>query len=100
MTVISSNVSSISSVSEDRTSDQSLVYADFGTKSQRIIEVNYINPIGQRLVTYADIGTNNQRIIQVDFTTSSKPGVTTRKIISYNFVSGKYRRESVNWSLI
>lgn len=78
----------------------SVVYADFGTPTQRVTQVNYINPTRQRVISYADIGTSNQRIVQVDYTASVRPGVTARKVITYTLVSGKYRRDSVNWSLI
>lgn len=78
----------------------SVVYADFGTPTQRVTQVNYINPTRQRVITYADIGTPNQRIIQVDYTASVRPGVTARKVITYTLVSGRYRRDSINWSIV
>lgn len=51
-------------------------------------------------VTYADFGTKNQRITQVDYNSVTFPGTIARKTIVYTLVSGRYRRDSINWSII
>lgn len=51
----------------------------------------------QQNITYADFGTKNQRITQIDYTSPTFPGVTASKVISYTLVSNKYRRDSINW---
>jgi hypothetical protein len=57
----------------------------------------------QQSITYADFGTKDQRVTQIDYTSpsiGSGAGFTARKTISYTLLSGKYRRDSLNWSLI
>ena len=51
-------------------------------------------------ITYADFGTKDQRITQVDYTSPTFPGFTVRKIINYTLVSGRYRRDSLEWQII
>jgi len=51
-------------------------------------------------ITYADFGTKNQRITQIDYNSSTFTGFTARKTISYTLVGTKYRRDSINWSII
>lgn len=46
---------------------------------------------------YADFGTKNQRIVQVDYTSDTFPGVTASKIIPYTLVGNRYKREEINW---
>lgn len=54
--------------------DQEIIYADFGTKNQRITQINYISP--------------------------TFPGVTARKIIAYSLVGNQYRRDNITWSIV
>lgn len=57
--------------------DQAIVYADFGTKDQRIIRIDYTAP---------SIGTG--------------PGFTARKTLTYTLVGTKYRRDNITWSIV
>lgn len=53
----------------------------------------------QQTITYADFGTKNQRITQIDYTSGTFPGFTVRKQLIYTLVSGNYRRDNINWSV-
>lgn len=46
---------------------------------------------------YADFGTKNQRIIQIDYTSDTFPSVTASKVIPYTLVGNRYKREEINW---
>lgn len=57
----------------------------------------------QQTITYADFGTKDERITQIDYTSPSigaGAGYTARKTLSYTLTSGKYRRDTINWTLI
>ena len=57
----------------------------------------------EQALTYADFGTKNQRITQIDYTATSigtGAGYTARKTLSYTLVGNNYRRDSINWTLI
>lgn len=57
----------------------------------------------QQAITTADFGTKDQRITQIDYTApsiGSGPGYTARKVVSYTLVGTRYRRDSINWVLI
>ena len=54
-------------------------------------------------ISYSDFGTKNQRITQIDYTApsiGSGPGFTARKTISYTLIGTKYRRDTITWSII
>jgi hypothetical protein len=51
-------------------------------------------------ITYADFGTKNQRITEIDYTSSVFPGIIARKTLTYMLVGTKYRRDSITWSII
>lgn len=52
-------------------------------------------------ITYADFGTKNQRITQLDYTsTIEAPGTIARQTISYTLVGNFYRRDTINWTLV
>lgn len=51
-------------------------------------------------ITYADFGTKNQRITQIDYASVTFTGVTARKVINYTLVGNNYRRDSINWVII
>jgi hypothetical protein len=51
-------------------------------------------------IAYADFGTKNQRIINIDYTSPTFSGVTARKNITYTLVGTKYRRDSITWVII
>lgn len=54
-------------------------------------------------ITYADFGTKDQRVTQIDYTAPSigiGPGYTARKLLNYTLVVNKYRRDSIDWSIV
>jgi len=54
-------------------------------------------------ITYADFGTKDQRVTQIDYTApsiGSGPGYTARLTLSYTLVGNRYRRDSLTWSII
>jgi hypothetical protein len=51
-------------------------------------------------LSYADFGTKDQRITQIDYTSPTFPGVTARKTITYTLVSGKYRRDNITRTIV
>lgn len=50
--------------------------------------------------TYADFGTKNQRVTQIDYTSSTFPGTTVRRQFSYSLVGNFYRRDNETWTII
>ena len=50
--------------------------------------------------TYADFGTKNQRVIQIDYNSATFPGTTVRRIFTYTLVGNNYRRDDETWSLV
>jgi len=54
----------------------------------------------QQSISYSDFGTKNQRITYIVYTSATFPGVSAVKTINYTLVSGKYRRDSIDWSII
>jgi hypothetical protein len=54
----------------------------------------------EQLIVYADFGTKNQRVVQIDYSSPTFAGFVAQKLISYTLVSGRYRRDSINWSVI
>jgi len=54
-------------------------------------------------ITYADFGTKDQRITQIDYTAPSigvGAGYTARLTINYTLIGTRYRRDSLIWSII
>jgi hypothetical protein len=51
-------------------------------------------------ITYADFGTKNQRVTQIDYNSSTFSGTTARKVITYTLIGNKYRRDSINWVIV
>lgn len=54
-------------------------------------------------LTYADFGTKNQRITQIDYTAASigtGPGFTARKTFTYVLDGNNYKRDLIIWSLV
>lgn len=54
-------------------------------------------------ILYNDFGTKNQRIVQVDYTApsiGSGAGFTARKTITYTLIGNRYRRDNISWSLV
>lgn len=54
----------------------------------------------QQAITYADFGTKDQRVTQIDYTSATFPGTIARKVLSYTLVGTKYRRDSINWVIL
>lgn len=51
--------------------------------------------------TYADFGTKNERITQIDYTSATVfPGITARKIFLYTLVGTKYRLDNITWVIV
>ena len=51
-------------------------------------------------ITYADFGTKDQRITRIDYSSPTFPGFVARKDIAYTLQGGKYRRDSITWSIV
>jgi len=57
----------------------------------------------EQVISYADFGTSNQRVTQIDYTAASVgagPGFTARKILTYTLVGTRYRRDTIEWSIV
>ena len=50
--------------------------------------------------TYADFGTKNQRIIRVDYTSATFPGIIVRRDFNYILDNGRYRIVDSVWSIV
>lgn len=50
--------------------------------------------------TYADFGTKNQRITQIDYTSATFPGSTVRRVFNYTLVGNNYRRDDEVWTIV
>lgn len=50
--------------------------------------------------TYADFGTKNQRIIQIDYTSTTFTGITVRRVFNYVLDGNSYRRTDSIWSVV
>lgn len=50
--------------------------------------------------TYADFGTKNQRISQIDYFSPTFPGITIRRIFNYTLVGNNYRRDDEIWTVV
>jgi hypothetical protein len=51
-------------------------------------------------IVYQDFGTKNQRITEINYTSTLFPGVTVKKILQYTLVGSRYRRDLITWSII
>lgn len=51
-------------------------------------------------ISYADFGTKDQRVTQIDYTSPVFPGIIARKTISYTLVGNRYRRDNITWSIV
>lgn len=52
------------------------------------------------LFSYADFGTKNQRITQIDYSSVTFPGSTVRRQFSYSLVGTNYRRDNETWTIV
>lgn len=48
-------------------------------------------------IVYADFGTKNQRVLSITYTSPTFPGRSAIKQLTYNLVGGRYRRDSIDW---
>jgi len=54
-------------------------------------------------ISYADFGTKNQRVVQIDYTAPSigtGTGFIARKTFIYSLVGNRYRRDNITWSIV
>lgn len=51
-------------------------------------------------IIYADFGTKDQRITRIDYSSPTFSGIVARKNINYTLVGNKYRRDSIIWSIV
>lgn len=78
-----------------------------GTKTGT--KFGFVNNVRQQILaahdresafSYDDFGTKNERISRIDFTSATFPGFTVRKDFIYTLVSGKYRLDDINYTLV
>lgn len=50
--------------------------------------------------TYADFGTKDQRITQVNYTSTTFPGITIQRQFAYSLVGTRYRRDNETWNVV
>jgi hypothetical protein len=50
--------------------------------------------------TYADFGTKDQRIVRIDYTSNTFPGIIVRRDFNYVLENNKYKRTDSFWSVI
>jgi hypothetical protein len=51
-------------------------------------------------IEYADFGTKNQRVVAINYTSLTFPGITAKKQFVYSLVGNRYRRDEIIWSII
>jgi hypothetical protein len=51
-------------------------------------------------IVYADFGTKNQRVTQINYSSPTFPGVTAQKLITYTQIGNRYRRDNITWSIL
>lgn len=54
-------------------------------------------------ISYADFGTKNQRVVQIEYTAPTigvGAGFTAVRTFSYTLVGTRYRRDSISWSIV
>lgn len=84
---------------------------NYGTRDGNPASTKYyqVNNIRQQIlatddrnqdIIYADFGTKDQRVIQIIYSSATFPGVALLKTISYTLVGNKYRRDSIDWSVV
>lgn len=54
----------------------------------------------QAAFTYVDFGTKDQRITQIDYTSVTFPGFTIRRQFAYSLVGNRYRRDNESWAVV
>lgn len=51
-------------------------------------------------ITYVDFGTKNQRITQIDYASPTFPAVTARKTVTYVLDGNRYKRTNITWTIV
>jgi hypothetical protein len=51
------------------------------------------------LFTYADFGTKNQRVTNINYSSATYASFTVNRDFAYTLVGNRYRRDSETWSL-
>lgn len=51
-------------------------------------------------ITWADFGTKTQRVTQIDYTSATYSGVIARKSFAYTLVGNNYRLDTIIWEII
>lgn len=54
----------------------------------------------QAAFTYADFGTKDQRVTQINYTSATFPSLTIQRTFSYSLVGNRYRRDSETWNVV
>jgi hypothetical protein len=50
-------------------------------------------------IIYADFGTKNQRVIEIRYTSATFPSFQAVKTLSYTLVGNRYRRDTITWTI-
>jgi hypothetical protein len=50
-------------------------------------------------IVYADFGTKNQRVVEIIYTSDTFPLVEAKKTFTYTLVGNRYRRDTITWSV-
>jgi len=53
----------------------------------------------QQEIIYADFGTKNQRVVEIIYTSATFPLFTATKTFTYTLVGNRYRRDTITWSV-
>lgn len=51
-------------------------------------------------ITYADFGTKDQRVTQINYSAISVGSQIAQKIFSYSLVGNRYRRDTITWNIV
>lgn len=51
-------------------------------------------------IVYADFGTKDERVTSITYTSPTFPGILAVKTITYTLVGNRYRRDNITWSIV
>jgi hypothetical protein len=51
-------------------------------------------------IIYEDFGTKNQRVVEIRYTSSTFPSTEAVKSFTYTLVGNRYRRDNIIWSIV
>lgn len=82
--------------------NQETAWAVYDSATSNNIRLSILNAADRdQEFTYADFGTKNERITQIDYTSATVfPGITARKIFLYTLVGTKYRLDNITWVIV